>query len=390
MDLKKVFLIQEIIPNYRVPVFRRIAQLPNIDLTVFYGDPSRLQANENLRNATDLGGFKTIKLDVYETGDASYRPGFIKHVLRERPDVVVLGGGAHGDILCTLVLCKLMGIRVLWFLGGVPYINEEQIQAEMQRGRLNGWFGRYNPRRWLMFQADGMVVYSSHAKAYFAKQGFPDERIWVAPNSPDTDALLKHEDEIKGHPEVLQELRKKYAPNGERIIFMLGRLNKDRNTDVLLDAFTIVANSLPDTVLILVGDGAERPRLENRVKTEGIRNVHFAGAIYDDAILAKYYLISDVFVTPGVASLAIKIAMTFGIPVVAADYGLEIHAIRDRENGFIVRMNDVRALANKLATLLQDNELRTSISIRARETIREEINIGRMIEGFRHAICAET
>ena len=43
----------------------------------------------------------------------------------------------------------------------------------------------------------------------------------------------------------------------------------------------------------------------------------------------KYYLLSDIFVTPGVASMALKMAMTLGKPVITVDYGLEVHDIED-------------------------------------------------------------
>ena len=53
--MTRVYLLQDIIPSYRVPVFRRVAALPGVDLTVFYSRPTREMHGEGLRNAADSG-----------------------------------------------------------------------------------------------------------------------------------------------------------------------------------------------------------------------------------------------------------------------------------------------------------------------------------------------
>ena len=58
MRRRKVYLLQEIIPSYRVPVFRRIAELEGVDLTVFYSRESRAMRRDNLRNADNIEGFQ--------------------------------------------------------------------------------------------------------------------------------------------------------------------------------------------------------------------------------------------------------------------------------------------------------------------------------------------
>ena len=386
----KILFLQEIIPSYRVPVFRRLAALPGVQLTMFYSKPSRSHRQENLKNASGLTGFRSVKIPLFELGHFVYQFSFLKHVLVEKPDVVISGQPGRMDTLLLLFLTRLMGIRLLWFCGGVPYMDAERIAEYTNKGRLNSIFRKHNPRRWLLAKADGMIVYSEHAKGYYASLGFPVHRIWIAPNSPDTDALREYEAELERQPEIMEELQRKYSPHGERVIFTLGRLNSARRVDVLLAAYKIVQSSLPGTALVLIGDGYEGPRLEKIVKEENIRNVHFLGAIYDDRILVRYFRLCRVFVTPGIASLAVKNAMTLGRPVISGDYGLEIHAIHDRKNGFIVPVGDVQALAEAILLVLTDERLWEKMSVDARGTIDTEINITRMIEGFRKAIDVVT
>jgi glycosyltransferase involved in cell wall biosynthesis len=278
---------------------------------------------------------------------------------------------------------------MLWFMGGTPYVDEIKIKEYANRGRLNRWFGRYNPKRLLALKADGVIAYSEHAKRYYIMKGYSDAKIWVAPNSPDTDALEGYREEWLQRREELEAERRRFSPRGQKILFLLGRLNKARKVDVLLHALQRLQVKGHDMSLVIVGDGSERETLKSMAGHLGLGSVFFEGAIYDERELSKYFIISDIFVTPGVSSLAIKMAMLFGKPIVTVDYGLEVHDVQEGINGFIFPMDDDEALAGKLQPLLESESLMKRIGANGVATIRDRINIGRMIEGFRRAIFAE-
>ncbi len=386
---KAVFFLQDIVPSYRVPVFRRLSAKPQIDLTVFYGRPSRAMAEEGLKNADDLSGFRSVMLDLLEMGSHAWMPGLLRYLVRQRPDVLVAGQAGRLDVLLALLVAKVLGVRVLWFLGGVPYTDPERIREYAERGRVYRWFGRANPRDWLVRQADGLVVYSVHAKSFYASMGHDPRRIWVAPNSPDTEALESYRAEWEGQPGVLDAERRRLSPSGEPVLFLLGRLNKARKVDTLLRAMARLRSDGVGCALVIVGDGSERLGLEALAGSLKLPNVHFEGPIYDERELARYFVLCDVFVTPGVASLAVKMALTFGKPVVTVDYGLEVHDIVDGVNGFIFPMDDDVALADRLRQVLGSGEQQRAMSREALRTIRERVNINCMITGFQRAIDGE-
>lgn len=385
----RVFLLQDIVPNYRVPVFRRIGALPGVDLTVFYSEPSARNRAENLRNADDMSGIHAIKLPLWDRGAAAYQFRFAVHIARARPDVVICGQAGRADMLVFLGLCKLLRIPFLWFLGGVPYLDPAEVEREVTRkGFLNSLFGRNNPRRWLINRAAGMIVYSEHAGSYFAGLGFPEKRIFVAPNSPDTDALRAYREELERQPEIVAQLRARFAPRGQRVVLLLGRLNAERGTGELIDAYAALRARRDDVALVIVGDGAERPALEDRVRQRRLSDVHFAGAIYAEAELAKYFQLCDVLVMPAAASMAGKQAMAFGKPVIAADFGLEIHHMQHGENGLIVPRRNAEALTQALSDLFGNDALYRRLALGARETIEQRVNIHRMVAGFQQAIAS--
>ena len=381
-----VYLLQDIVPSYRVPVFRRLAALPGVDLTVFYSRPDRAMRAENLQNAADLSGFRAVRLGLLQAGRHAWQPGILWRVLTGRPEVLIAGNSGRADGVLALLLGKLVGARVLWFLGGVPYQDPERIREYAGRGRLNRCFGRANPWEWLCRRADGLIVYSVHARAFYAARGYDVSRIWVAPNSPDTEALTAYGRDWQARGERLAAERRRLAPGGQPLLFLLGRLNGARKVDTLLRALDRLRSGGLDCALVVVGDGAERPALERQVRELGLPNVHFEGAVYDERELARYYLLCDVFVTPGVASMAIKMALAFGKPVVTVDYGLEVHDIVDGVNGFIFPMDDDATLAARIRQILGSAEQQRAMGREALRTIRERVNITLMINAFERAI----
>jgi len=300
---------------------------------------------------------------------------------------VISGKAGAWDALLFLLCCKILGIKLLWFSGGVPYIDEKKIKEVSESGKLSKIFGKRNPKRWLIFQADGMIVYSEHAKEYYSSLGFPKQKIFVAPNSPDTESLLRYKSILDENPGILNELKKLYAPRGEKIILMLGRLNRERKTDILISAFEIVQKKNPRTSLIVIGEGCERQKLERMVNEMNLKNIYFLGAIYDDEILARYFILCDICVTC-LGSLVIQMAMTFAKPVISGAYGLEVHTIEHGRNGFLVDIDDFEGLADKIQLLLTDDNIRTMMGDSAKDTIMTGINIHKMIEGFKKAILA--
>ncbi|NOU13655.1 MAG: glycosyltransferase family 4 protein [Methylococcaceae bacterium] len=385
----KVFLLQEIIPSYRVPVFNRLARLENVELTVFYSRSSKAMLQENLKSAKVIEGFQHSEIGLWELGANSYQFGMLWRVLIGRPDVVISGNADCLDRLALLVLCKLLGIRVLWFQGGVPFTDEKKISDYANRGRLNRWLGKYNPKRWLMLKADGLIAYSEHAKNYSKMLGFPDNKLWVAPNSMDTEALESYRQDWLLRDDELQSERRRFSPQGQKILFLLGRLNKERKVDVLLQALVQLQAKGYALSLVIVGDGGERQCLEAMVGQLGLQNVYFEGAIYDEKDLSKYFMTSDIFVAPGACSLAIKMAMFFGRPVITADFGLEVHDVREGVNGFVFPLDDLQYLVDKLELLVQSDTLIKHLGAGGIATIRDRININTMVEGFRRAIFAE-
>ena len=373
--MKKVFIIQNIIPNYREPVFRKLAK--KLDLTVFYSSLSSKAKSRSFVQKNEFTGFKAVLLTSLNFRNRVYQFTFLKHIMLKRPDVVIAQNFGHLDMLLALILCKILALDFYWWRGGVPYIHRDK----PKKGIVSKLLGEKDPRILLSKLATGMFVYTKYAKIYLENKGFKC-KIVVTPNSPDTNNFLRLKKNFQENPVLLDEFINKFSPNGEKIILLVGRLYKTRRTRDLIQAYQNIMLECPNVSLVIVGDGSERAKNEQKVKELGLKNVHFEGAIYDDELLAKYYMVSDFFVTPGVASMAIKIAMLFGIPVITADYGLEVHVVKDGINGYVYPMGEFKQISNLVKHLIKDQLTYSKISNNAIETIENDVNINKMTEAF--------
>ena len=133
-------------------------------------------------------------------------------------------------------------------------------------------------------------------------------------------------------------------------IITVGSLKWAKNHELLISAFKIVNEQLPDTTLVIVGEGKRRPELESLVARLGINHaVKFMG-LQTGSALDDLYLSSSIFALSSHYegfSMVIAEALSFSLPVVSVDcnYGPR-EIINKNDLGILVPPNDEDALAN--------------------------------------------
>ena len=147
-------------------------------------------------------------------------------------------------------------------------------------------------------------------------------------------------------------------------IITIGRYAYQKGYDMLLRAWAEIEKKYPDWQLAIYGMG-NLDSLRNQMKDLGIAEDRclLNGPVND---VTKEYLNSSVFVLPSRFEgfgLVIIEAMSCGVPVVAFNCPMgPDEIISDGEDGFLVPVGDVHALAEKLQTLMQNQELRMKFS----------------------------
>ena len=146
----------------------------------------------------------------------------------------------------------------------------------------------------------------------------------------------------------------------------------------------------PDVHLVVIGDGDQSDLLKQLASSLNLTDrVHFTGYIFDESIVGRYFLSSDIYIMPGYVGLAIVHAFSYGLPLITEDidfHSPEIQLLHDGYNGFFVKENDEQELADKILLLLGDKTLLAQLSENAIKTIKEEASIDLMVERMNTAI----
>ena len=152
-----------------------------------------------------------------------------------------------------------------------------------------------------------------------------------------------------------EKIKDRLGIREKKIIGVVGRLRKEKGQAILLESMKTVLQELPDTVLVVVGDGPDRLDLEEMARTLGIDNhVKWLGQKSHDEVL-RLYSIMDMVVVPSVFEgfgLTAAEAMAAGKPVVASDVDGLSEIVQDGVSGLLVPPGDSKALAHAVLALL--------------------------------------
>lgn len=164
----------------------------------------------------------------------------------------------------------------------------------------------------------------------------------------------------------------------------VGRLDSGKCFDDLFRALAIVHKRFPGVHLDLYGDGPERARLEELADTLDIgTTVTFRGNSQQIiSEYAKHRLFVMTSKSEGMPTVLLE-AMASGCACVSTncDFGPS-DLIRDGENGFLVPVHDIDAVADRLCRLLEDDALSRRLGEAAKK-IRETNSVEKLGEAFR-------
>lgn len=163
----------------------------------------------------------------------------------------------------------------------------------------------------------------------------------------------------------------------EKVIIAAGRLDAQKNFQMLLEAFEMFSEKIDGYILRIFGDGELKEELKNYAESLGIGNkVEFPGFsndIHQKMIESEIYVSSSDY--EGVSNSMLE-ALAIGIPSVCTDcpVGGPKMFIQDGKSGFLTPVGDAQKLAQKLIILAEDKELQKKFS-KSSVAIREVLDV---------------
>jgi glycosyltransferase involved in cell wall biosynthesis len=221
--------------------------------------------------------------------------------------------------------------------------------------------GRGAPRPWVtlllrtlyaQFTAFPSVGMSN--RDYNRGLGVPEQKLFFSPHSVNT-ALF--DPALPAHREAAAALRHQLGLAPEtRVVLFAGKLVADKQPRELLAAFLELG--LPETTLVIVGDGPEKSALQSLAGTAPPGSVHFV-PFTNQSEMPAIYSLAELFVLPARGhyetwGLAVNEAMHMGTPALVSNLvGCQRDLVTDGETGWVFRAEAPATLKEKLLIALQ-------------------------------------
>ncbi len=369
--------------QYQAPLLRRIAQEPDIELTVFYG------SDFSIRGYQDEGFGVGVKWDVPLLD--GYRHEFLPALrdngtegtfspisrgiarrLRGRGneaafDVLWVHGYATVNAMHGILAAKALGIPVLLradvWLGdrarSGPKLAAKRLFFKILKELVAAVLpiGTLNQEYWRHYFGDAVPLFLmpyAVDNAHFERQSLAAQ-------------ATRHE--------LRQELK---LDEGRPVILFASKLQQRKLCSNLLEAYrrmvTGAANDQAADVpyLLIVGDGEERAALEEQARSNGLHDVRFCG-FRNQSEMPRFFDLCSVFVLPSRHEpwgLIVNEVMNARRPVIISDdVGCQPDLITDGVEGFVYPVGDVDALTAALQRMFAAPETAVQMGQHAFERI---------------------
>ena len=218
---------------------------------------------------------------------------------------------------------------------------------------------------------------TAEVKEYLEDLGLENVEVW----GRGVDLELFHPERKKS--DVVAQMRKQFAPNGQKIVGFVGRLAAEKQVDRFSELFDI-----PNTTFVIVGDGPERLTLEQKFAGA---DVHFVGKQSGED-LANHYASFDAFVHFGTEETfgqTIQEAQAAGVPVLAPSAGGPKFLIETGVSGYLIDPDLTNGFTPVLAQLLADEALQAQIAEGGRRSVQDKswsANNAKLLEFYASAM----
>jgi glycosyltransferase involved in cell wall biosynthesis len=347
--------------QYHTAVFRELAKA-GIDLKVYFASDFGMQADfdPQFNRKVDWGksALEGFSYEFLKNWSPRNRPGFltlinpgiIRELRRGKYDALMVHGWGSVTNWLAFLGAWISGTPIL-MRGENPWNQELRKRGAMQSLK------RLVLR--LLFRHIGAFLYiGEENRKFYLGCGVDPAKLFFAPYAVNNERFRKAAAEkLPRRGEIRKSLG---IPEQAAVVLAIGKLIDKKRPMDLLRAFEMAAKANPDkeTALVFVGDGILRSELEDYVRKEGVRNVVLAGFRSQEE-LPDFCAAADVIALPSgmgeTWGVVLNEAMNFGAaPVVSDLVGSGPDLVRD--NGFVVPVGDVGALAASLGKLIKDPE----------------------------------
>jgi glycosyltransferase involved in cell wall biosynthesis len=167
-----------------------------------------------------------------------------------------------------------------------------------------------------------------------------------------------------------------------RLVGLISYLRSYKGHEYFVEAAAAVLSRAQDVTFVIVGEGPEEGRIRAQIARAGLSHRILMLGFRQD--LLDVFRSLDIFVMPSVEGDTIPQvlmqAMALGLPVVSTTVGSIPDVVLNGQTGLIVPPRDSRALAEKIAKVLESPDLRRQLGEKARQLVVSNYSLGAMLD----------
>lgn len=335
--INKVAIIDNYAPHYRLPLWSALSQSRNIEYCffAFSGEVEGIKTishEEFIKNNIKYKELKNILLK----GILIWQKGVRKIVLENNFTHYIF----NGDMYCLTTwigasIVRLSGCKVTFWGHGL-YGNE-------------GWLKKRI--RVLFYKIPNYhLVYNNRAKQLLIKENFNSSHVFVVYNSLDYAFQKRIFNSLNN--DLLNKRKFELFHNNDHTIIFIGRIVKEKQLDLLLNALNILKTKGTCYNLLLVGEGPETNNIKRKIIEYRLDSVKFWGSCYSESTIGELIGSSDLTVSPGNVGLAAIHSLSYGTPVIThrdfTKQGPEVEIIEEGITGAFFEKDNPISLANSI------------------------------------------
>ena len=224
----------------------------------------------------EIDGIRVIRTWMFLAANAGFAQRILNYVLFAVTAVIASKRVRNPDLVLATTpqfFCGLAG-AVIARIKRLPFVLEVRDlwpKSIVELGQLQQGFALGSLEaleRWLYKSSAGIVVNTRAFIDHIADSGYPREKIELIYNGIDPH-------QFRPQP-ASQKLRTEYALEGRTAVAYIGTLGLAQGLECVIETAEIL-QSRPDIAFLIIGDGAERGKLEAMIQERGITNVRLLG-----------------------------------------------------------------------------------------------------------------
>lgn len=340
----KVWLIQNIISPYRIPLFKAISEIEGVDFKlILLSKGIRFLPQWNVDYEEMPFRAERVRGFVFYTGYENQKcmnPLLLVKVLREKPEVIICSGFSFATLIALIYSLLFHGKYIIW--------NEGTRYTEADRSKL-----RVLTRKIMARFSSGFVDAGTLSRQYLESL-LPEYHSKPFVTSYNCVDNRKFRIEPSDTGKQVRELKVKYP---EQNLLYVGQLVERKGIHELLEAYGEVIRASGRRIgLILIGDGPLAEHIRWFRKRNHLPDIYLEGFVENDR-LPHYYAFCDLFVLPSLHDpnpLVVFEALAAGIPILCSfRAGNAVDFIVDGKNGYIVDPANTGDIADKVLEILR-------------------------------------